>query len=70
MSDSPVVDPLKLARDLILRPSGLDDGRLDQVFGLFPVPDLLTGDRYDWRIGRNYVRLVPGERQAHVLRVE
>src|SRR3984957_13851177 len=26
-------DPLKIARDLILRPSGLDDGRLDQVFG-------------------------------------
>src|SRR3989440_12090005 len=33
MSDSPVTDPLKLARDLILRPSGLDDGRLDRVFG-------------------------------------
>src|SRR2546426_9579548 len=33
MSDSPVADPLKLARDLILRPSGLDDGRLDRVFG-------------------------------------
>src|SRR5277367_2891676 len=26
-------DPLSIARDLILRPSGLDDGRLDQVFG-------------------------------------
>ena len=26
-------DPLKIARDLILSPSGLDDGRLDQVFG-------------------------------------
>ena len=26
-------DPLTLARDLILRPSGLDDGRLDRVFG-------------------------------------
>jgi starch synthase (maltosyl-transferring) len=36
----------------------------------FTVTDLLTGDRYDWRIGRNYIRLVPGERQAHVLRVE
>ena len=33
MSDSPVADPLELARDLILRPSGLDDGRLDRVFG-------------------------------------
>ena len=27
------VDPLALARDLILKPSGLDDGRLDRVFG-------------------------------------
>ena len=26
-------DPLNIARDLILRPSGLDDGRLDRVFG-------------------------------------
>src|SRR5258705_3224127 len=33
MSDSPVADPLELARDLILRPSGLDDRRLDRVFG-------------------------------------
>src|ERR1700733_14595244 len=26
-------DPLSIARDLILRPSGLDDGRLDRIFG-------------------------------------
>src|SRR5579875_1143675 len=26
-------DPLSLARDLILRPSGIDDGRLDRIFG-------------------------------------
>jgi TldD protein len=32
MNDT-VHDPLTLARDLILRPSGLDDGRLDRVFG-------------------------------------
>jgi TldD protein len=32
MNDT-VHDPLSLARDLILRPSGLDDGRLDRVFG-------------------------------------
>src|SRR6185437_3790465 len=30
---SSAADPLALARDLILRPSGLDDGRLDRVFG-------------------------------------
>jgi TldD protein len=28
-----VADPLTTARELILRPSGLDDGRLDRVFG-------------------------------------
>ena len=33
MNDVAVNDPLSLARDLILRPSGLDDRRLDQVFG-------------------------------------
>ncbi len=32
------------------------------------VADLLAGERFHWRIGRNYVRLGPG--QAHVLRVE
>ena len=36
---------------------------------VFTVEDLLTGDHYDWRIGENYVRLDPAERQAHVLRV-
>ena len=30
----------------------------------------LTGDRFLWRIGQNYVRLEPGVRQAHVVRVE
>ena len=35
----------------------------------FQVQDLLDGQRYDWHQGGNYVRLVPGERQAHVLRV-
>jgi starch synthase (maltosyl-transferring) len=35
----------------------------------FGVEDLLDGARYDWRLGRNYVRLGPGERMAHLLRV-
>jgi starch synthase (maltosyl-transferring) len=35
----------------------------------FQVEDLLDGARYDWRLGRNYVRLGPGERMAHLLRV-
>jgi starch synthase (maltosyl-transferring) len=34
-----------------------------------PVEDLLDGTQYTWRPGPNYVRLTPGERQAHVLRV-
>ena len=32
----------------------------------FTVHDLLTDERYQWRIGANYVRLEPGVRQAHV----
>ncbi|HWD84818.1 MAG TPA: alpha-1,4-glucan--maltose-1-phosphate maltosyltransferase [Solirubrobacteraceae bacterium] len=40
---------------------------LPPVFG---VRDLLTGEHFEWRIGRNYVRLEPGVRQAHVNRVE
>jgi starch synthase (maltosyl-transferring) len=36
----------------------------------FTAHDLLTDERYQWRIGPNYVRLEPGVRQAHVLRVE
>ena len=35
----------------------------------FQVEDLLDGARYDWRLGRNYVRLGPEERMAHLLRV-
>jgi len=33
----------------------------------FVVTDLLTGERFDWSTGRNYVRLHPVERPAHVL---
>ncbi|WP_210495148.1 alpha-1,4-glucan--maltose-1-phosphate maltosyltransferase [Patulibacter sp. SYSU D01012] len=36
----------------------------------FTVTDLLTVERFDWRIGGNYVRLSPGERAGHVLRVD
>jgi starch synthase (maltosyl-transferring) len=35
----------------------------------FDVEDLLTGDRYTWRGTRNYVRLDPQEKVAHLLRV-
>jgi starch synthase (maltosyl-transferring) len=36
----------------------------------FTVRDLITGERYQWRIGPNYVRLEPGVRQGHVNLVE
>jgi starch synthase (maltosyl-transferring) len=35
----------------------------------FTVDDLLDGTEYHWRVGGNYVRLDPGERAGHVLRV-
>jgi starch synthase (maltosyl-transferring) len=35
----------------------------------YTVEDLLTGERYQWRGARNYVRLDPRERVGHVLRV-
>jgi starch synthase (maltosyl-transferring) len=36
----------------------------------FTVNDLLSDERFAWRIGPNYVRLEPWSRQAHILRVE
>jgi starch synthase (maltosyl-transferring) len=36
----------------------------------FTVTDLLTVERFDWHHGGNYVRLVPGERAGHLLRVD
>ena len=36
----------------------------------FDVTDLLDGSSYHWQLGRNYVRLVPSERPAHILRLE
>jgi starch synthase (maltosyl-transferring) len=36
---------------------------------VFSVRDELSGEDYDWRLGRNYVGLHPWGRQAHVFRV-
>ena len=36
----------------------------------FATHDLLTDERFQWQLGPNYIRLTPGVRQAHVLRVE
>ena len=34
----------------------------------FPMTDLLSGERFRWTLGRNYVRLEPGK--SHVLKIE
>jgi starch synthase (maltosyl-transferring) len=36
----------------------------------FTVADQLSDERYQWRIGANFVGLTPGSRQAHVLTVQ
>ncbi len=36
----------------------------------FTAHDLLSDERFQWRIGPNYIRLEPGVRQAHVIRVQ
>ena len=43
---------------------------VERVAPAFKVRDLLDDQAYDWTIGRNYVRLAPGHRMAHVMRVE
>jgi starch synthase (maltosyl-transferring) len=55
------LDPLDAAEGLVHVPATLD---LPTRFG---VTDLLSGERYDWQVGDNYVRLPPGG--AHVLTV-
>ncbi len=35
----------------------------------FSAHDLLSDEHFQWRIGPNYIRLEPGVRQAHVIRV-
>ncbi|MEO6988168.1 MAG: maltotransferase domain-containing protein [Aquihabitans sp.] len=36
----------------------------------FTVHDRLSGETYSWHLGRNYVKLEPGLRPAHILHVE
>jgi starch synthase (maltosyl-transferring) len=55
------LDPYLAREDVVVVPH---DVRLPDEF---PVRDLLTGERYRWRIGRNYVGLAPG--QAHVMKI-
>ena len=56
------LDPFETHEGVALLPASLG------LPPTFPVRDLLTDDAYAWRIGRNYVRLGPG--QSHVLRIE
>ena len=37
---------------------------------VFTVEDLLSSERFQWRIGPNYVRLEPGVRQGHISLVD
>ena len=58
------LDPHNAQEGLAIVPARLG---LPPAFG---VHDLLTGERFQWRTGRNYVRFEPGVRQAHLNRVE
>jgi starch synthase (maltosyl-transferring) len=56
------LDPFAWQEGLAIVPASLG---LPPAFG---VRDVLTGETYGWRIGRNYVALGPGK--SHVLRLE
>jgi starch synthase (maltosyl-transferring) len=58
------VDPHQMQEGVAVIPASLG------LAPTFTVHDLLSDERYQWRIGPNFVRLQPGIRQAHVLRVE
>ncbi|HEY2565022.1 MAG TPA: hypothetical protein VGI44_15020, partial [Acidimicrobiales bacterium] len=58
------LDPHQPQEGLITVPAGLG------VAPSFTAHDLLSDERFQWRIGPNYVRLVPTVRQSHVIRVE
>jgi len=58
------LDPAQPQEGVVIVPSGLG------LPPVFDVVDLLEGGRFSWRLGRNFVRLDPGERAAHVFAVE
>ncbi len=57
------LDPHGIQEAVVNVPADLG---LAPVFGL---EDLLSGERFDWHLGRNYVRLDPDFRVAHILTV-
>ena len=56
------LDPRRSQEGVVIVPSRLG------LAPSFEVVDLLGGERFSWRLGRNFVRLDPAERAAHVLR--
>ncbi len=58
------IDPHQTQEGLAMIPADLG------LPPIFTVHDLLGGERFQWRIGPNYVRLEPGVRQAHLNLVE
>jgi starch synthase (maltosyl-transferring) len=56
------LDPVLAQEGVVVVPAGLG------LAPVFTVTDLLSGESFDWRIGRNYVRLDP-YRVAHLLQV-
>jgi starch synthase (maltosyl-transferring) len=57
------IDPHNTQEGLVMMPAHLGTGPS------FTVHDLLSHEYFQWRIGPNFVRLEPGVRQAHILRV-
>jgi starch synthase (maltosyl-transferring) len=55
------LDPAHAQEGIVIVPSRLG------LPPAFEVTDLLGGERFSWRLGRNFVRLDPGERAAHLL---
>ncbi len=56
------LDPVSAQEGVVVVPYGLG------LAPVFTVSDLLSGESFDWRMGRNFVRLDP-YRVAHLLRV-
>ncbi len=56
------LDPVTAQEGVVVVPYGLG------LAPIFTVTDLLSGESFDWRMGRNFVRLDP-YRVAHLLRV-
>ncbi len=66
-------------RDVVIAVVNLDPHHAQEGVALVPyelglppafaVEDLLSGERFDWRLGRNYVRLDPTYRVAHIFAV-